>query len=840
LQASKQTFNLIAKITGFLAISTLLLAIIAMIIGDGLVLPWYSTPTYVKAPLFLEYFRINDQPFGLLADQVLVWQHFTTGNYTQPAWPDYLLFGAFFIGLVTISVTLTYLYRSWYLFCTGIMLLAIMQLNLSELGFLPDYIGYISLLVFGGSTYFFQSIKPKASLLLRTLSITVLYLATGVIIGFLAPIIMPISATIAFGLFTPLMLVVLVMLFVGGDTMSVLFNLATKSSEKGKNGLIHFMSIGLIYLTLVILLFLEQTGSIKLDVWVVNPYIVFIIGLVCGHLSLTAKLEIISTPLPSDLIKRWLYPSLAALSLSIITYAELTGNDSLTQVLEMCILATHLGGATVFFFYALINFTPQLLTDEKLPNFFAGFRAPLLTARVLQMVFIVGIFFYLDSQPFYQARAARYVALGALGESVDSDLLASQYYKQANFYDYYNFKANYALAKIALKEGNDAEVIDYLKLAVVREKETKATIALANYYSGNDQLFNKLLTLKKPQSPNYRLINNLGIAHFEFNHYDSSLMALDRSLELKTTEAAMGNKLALRYYTSSEALENVADMGIHVQINQQALANKMAFQPTINHQLSTDTLLYVEDLYYLYNHGLNRNNSEAAKLMQIYEYYLSNRRNIGQKDFLLMAYALQCYESGLVNKAIENMAELLIIDPRNKARHAFTLGLWAAQQQAYILADEYLDMAISGKYRMDEALSLKVAMTENTIPTPPREAFDMPTAKLNEAQLENYRNLAVQNAFDISLTLKVIETLKADGMGPSELYELLRQAITINPYSLKLVEAYAWQGIETGLAVQGRYALLALQGKVNEEELQSALTTFEQRLEAWRARPDQL
>ena len=187
MRASQLTFRIVSRTTDVLAIGTLLLAITALFLADELVLPWYSIPTYVKAPLFLEYFSVNGQPFGLIADQILVWQHYATGSYTYLAWPDYVVFATFFVALVVISVTLTYLHRSWYLFCAGLVLLAIMQLNLPELGLWPDYISYLSLIVFGAGTYYFQSIKTSASLALRTWVISGLYLILALAIGFLAP-----------------------------------------------------------------------------------------------------------------------------------------------------------------------------------------------------------------------------------------------------------------------------------------------------------------------------------------------------------------------------------------------------------------------------------------------------------------------------------------------------------------------------------------------------------------------------------------------------------------------------------------------------------------------------
>lgn len=835
--ATQLTFRITSKTLSFLALLATVLAVVAMVLGNDLALPWHSIPTYVKTPLFLEYFSIGDKTFGLEVDQVLAWQHFSTGDFNYLSWLDYLLFGGLILVLLSISVTLTYLTRSWYLFCTGLMLLILMQLNLGELGYLPDYINYVFFVLFIGLTYYFQSIKTEASLPLRLLSFILGYGLFALGLALLSPIITPVSATVAFGLFAPLILVALLLIFIGGDTMQVLFSIATKSSPSGKNGLFHFMSIGLIYIVLLLLLFLDKTGNISLDLWLFNPYVVLMASLLCGHLSMAAKLAVSESELPDPLISKWLYPAMALLSLVLISYAELSGNDSLSQAFQLSILGTQLAGAVVYYFYALINFTPNLLENEKVTNFFAGFRAPLLTARILHLLFITGVVFYLDTQPYYQARAGRYVALGALAESIDSEVLAEQYYKQATFYDYYNFRSNYSLARNANQAINEAEKIDFYKRATISEQNNKGTIALANYYSKRNQLFNKLLTLKESTVPDYRLTNNLGIAHFEFAHYDSSRMALERSLEQENTKEAQTNRLALGYYVPSMAPEETASIGSARElINLQALANKVGTNSYSSLLLAEDSALYQEELFVLHNLGLNRLHKDE-NILKAYQYYLASDKNVGLKDFLLLGQAIQAYDAGLVNLAFESMAELLVIDQVNRARNAFTMGLWAAQQQAYLLADEYLDMAISGRYRVEEAMALKEAIKQEAIPEPDRESIVSPASGLSKDQLDEFRLMAQKNAFDIRLTSQALSVLRSEGVEASEIYELLRKAITINPYNLDLMQTYAWQSIKAGLATQGRIGLETLRGKVSEADLNKALADFDQRLTDWRNRP---
>ena len=588
-----------------------------------------------------------------------------------------------------------------------------------------------------------------------------------------------------------------------------------------------------IYILLLVLLFLDEIGEISLDLWLINPSVVFIISLVCGYLSLDAKLQVSDEDMPAPLVKHWLYPALALLSLCLIGYTELSGNDSLGEAFRLSILGTQLAGAVIFYFYAFINFTPQLLSNEKVPNFFAGFRAPLLTARALMLIFTVGIYFYLGQEPYYQARAGRYIALGSLAESIESDLLADQYYQQANFYDYYNFKGNYSLARIARRTNKEAEQIDFYKRASLKDVQNKATIALANFYSDRDQLFNKLLVLKDARDPNHRLTNNLSIAHYEFAHYDSSQMALNRSLETKTSDASLVNQLALQYYVPSTENEENTEGTANQLINLQAIANKEGLNLATAIALSKDTSLLQKDLFALYNKGLNRQEN-SAELLDAFDYYLSNRRNTGMKDFLLLGHALQAYNLGQVNRAYQSLSELMVVDAGNRYRHAFTLGVWAAHQGAHQLAQEHLSYAMEGNYRTKDATALLEAIQNGEVPTLQRTALQKPSGKLSTADLEALKLEASKNAFDTALTLEAIAVLKAEGVSSAELYELLRASIVINPYNLELMTAYALQSVEAGLTSFGRNGLLSLGDYVPEAELNAALAQFEAYLLNWR------
>lgn len=827
-----------------LAIAGLGLYITGAIISDDWVLPWHTIPTHIKTPLFLEYFQVNGQSFGINLDQVVTWQHYQTGSeYEQLPWLNTILFYGLFLCLIVISVTLTYLSRFWYLLCTGFMLFILMQLKIEELGFFSEYIAYALLLVFGGTTYFFQNIKPHHSLFTRTISILLVYGVFAASIGQFSEVAAPVTIGISFGLYTPLLLVVLFMFFVGADNVYSLFTIATKNAPNGKNGLIHFMSIGLIYVLVLVLLFLNKIGEINLDLFLIDPYLILVLAMVSGYYCLAAKLDIVEEVLPVDLIKKWLYPALAGLSLILIGYAELSGNDSLSELLQMTILLTQLGGAAVFYIYAFINFAPSLLTDESVEGrFFRGQRAPLLTGRILHIIFIVGVFYYLDKQPYFQAKAARYNALATMSESLENDVLTREYYKQAQFYDFYGFKSNYALAMRSEKADNRLEVVKKLSNALKRDDQGKARVALANFYSDQNQLFSKLLALKEDNSGNERVSNNLGVAYYEFQHYDSASKAFNQAdLSSAVTEA---NLRALDYFSPDNEDETLAVTerkdDLRVLANIQAIANKLDLSIETNLTLARDTILVQEDLFFLYNQSLRPSNPNYEQVISAIDYYLSSPRNNDIRDFTLLGRAIQHYHHGNVNQAFKDLNQLTALYSNNRGQYTYIMGLWAAQQGASTDALQYLEDALAASFDPASVSLLKELIQSRTLPTIQhitdwdKSAVGRPGT---EERVSTMKELALANSFNTELTLKAIAALKQEGLSPQELYELLRQAVSINRYDLELTKAYAFQSIESGLTVFGRTALKTLTGIVEEDDLKKALNQFEEKAEDWRNRP---
>ena len=819
-----------------LALSVVLL-IIGLVVGSDWTLPWYISPTYVNAPLFIETFQAEGQSFGITLDQVLVWQHYQTGEMRYLGWPETILLVALLLTLLFIGVLITYLNRFWYLLSAGLGILLIIQLNLTELGFIPDFITIIAVVLFAATTYYFQNIRPDRPLGIRFVVLLLVFGLLTLALASFGKVVSPGYVTVSFGLFAPVLLSVLFLLFIGGDNVFALFRIATQNAPSGKNGLYHFLSISVVYLTMVILLFLDKIGEISMDLFLVNPSTLLLASTLSGYFALQHKLRSTEVEFPFPMLLQWAYPLMAGITLIMLFFGEITANNSLTDTLELGILLSHIAGGLVFIIYAFMNFTPRLMSGEKEEIlFFKGDRAPLLTARILYVILIVGGVFYLDSRPYYQAQAARFNTLGALARHTVGDVLAKQYYQQGVFFDYFNFKANYPLARIERRENNPGEVIEKYSSPLQGKYDEKARVALANFYSDANQLFSKQLTLVSAPEATTRLRNNLAIAEYELQRPDSALMLLATDLS-DDTPVTMANWLALQYYQEDrlEELPAITSTDRRVGINQQAMANRYGLQATGQIKLASDTFLLQDELFYLYNAGLNPNTEQSEALITTFDYYLANPRNNGLRDYLLLARALQAYKLGHVNDAFSNIQELRGLYPANENQYLSLLALWSAHHNAWVQAEEYLRQIT--QWSQKEALQQAIQRRQIPMAEPKAMDIDQLISSLPpKDQAEWIKANAGGNAFNVDQVLELLNALEGIGLGKATQYEYIRDALTINPYDVRLNLAFIEIAIEAGLGSFAATALENLRGKIPEEALGGLISAYETFTESWNER----
>ncbi|HEY9117769.1 MAG TPA: hypothetical protein VIN11_08080 [Roseivirga sp.] len=841
--------NTAFKILKYAAIVLASLALIwfgyAWIVGDELTLPWQVESTFKTRPFLIEYFQLNGKPFGVVADQIISWQKFRTGELEFLLWPHYTLLIGILFTLIFGTLAITYLDRFSYFIFAGLFIFGFIQLRLEELGVADPYLTYGLIIGFLGLSYYFQAIKKSVSILIRTMAIIAFYGLFILLINFLPNMDYPNLVTLSFGLIGPLLWVTLFIVFIAGDNIYSLFKLTTQGELKGKNGLIHFGVIGLIYIGLIVLLFLQKNEVTSFTLYLVEPQTILIFSMVSGYFCFDRKIETMAVGGDTFVLKHWLYPILCALTLLLLAYCKIMAIDSLENALEWVIVISHLAFGAAFFIYALINFIPDLLQNIPVwQSFFQGSRTPMLTVRLFSIIMVVGGFLYLENRPYYQAKSGQYTILASLAEYIGNDLLSDQYHKQANFLEFYNFRSNYALAQRAKTIQERADVPQRYAAILRGSENPKARVAFSNQYAEKDQVYRSLSALmnSKEKAYNEQVQNNLGSAHYEYQNYDSAFAYFNQSLG-GGAFVSEGNLAALNYDIAANVdfdttLNYEYENNIHLKLNRQALANAHGQFLPFSIELREDTLLTREQLFYLYNAALSLERSDFKAVESAIDFYQSSPKNDQYNTFLLTAKSFLYYNSGQVNKAFRTLEYVISSNLAAAGFPYYVKAIWAFDQGQPELTVESINNASKRGYResplnafMEELKTLDKYEEKANLESKLQSVL---SAKQSLSQ-EEYKNrlyeIATLNAFDVETTLKAISLLKIEGINSIEEYQLVLEALEVNQKSTVLMEAYIYLCAENGYSSFGETALDNLSELVSTKKLDEVVEKFEEILE---------
>lgn len=840
------TFNILKYLALALATLGLIWFGYAWFVGDELTLPWQVESTFKTRPILLEYFQMNGKPGGVVVDQIISWQKFRTGELLYLAWPEKLLFAAIVAVLIFGTLAITYLNRFGYFVFSGIIIFCFIQLRLEELGVADPYLTYGLIGTFLLITYYFQAINKSVSILVRLLAILALYGTIGFLINYLPNMDHPNLVVLSFGILGPLLWITLFIIFIAGDNIYSLFKLTTQGEGKGKNALIHFGVIGLIYVLLTVLLFLEKKGDIILDLLLIEPETILLASMISGYFAFDQKIKTFNIGGDTFVLKVWLYPVLCALTMGVIAYAKITANSALENSLQWVILISHLAFGAAFFVYALINFIPALLQNIQVWHiFFEGPRTAMLTVRLFCIILIVGGFLYLENRPYRMAKSGQYTMLASLAEYIDNDLLADQYHRQANFFEFYNFRSNYALAEKAKTVKEKQEIPERLAAILRGGKNPKGRVAYSNYFADKNDLYRTLSSLMySPESEyNDQVQNNLGMAHYEYQNYDSAYQYFAESLGggafvSESNLAALNYDMAAQVNFDTTINYEYQD-NIHLKLNRQALANAQGHSLPFSIELRNDTLLTREQLFYIYNAALSKYREDYQGVEKAIEYYRSNLKNAQYNTFLLTAQSFLYYNSGQVNRAFASLESVIGSNLAAAGFPYYVKAIWAFDQGQAELAVESVNNA--RKRGNNEAPLLSFMEGLKTLETFNQKAdiseqlrnLENQKSQLSESDyLEALRALAQTNAFDVQTTLRAIDLASDLGLNKADKYEILRSSVEINDQSVELWKAYIFSCAENNFSAFGETALEKLSSMVSAEDWANVNAEFERILDS--------
>jgi Flp pilus assembly protein TadD len=477
----------------------------------------------------------------------------------------------------------------------------------------------------------------------------------------------------------------------------------------GKNSLLNFLFLAGLYLFSILLLYLKITRQIESDFWYVSPFVLYAISTILGIGSFAKRTE---DRLPFREIGAWLYAGLGLVATAAMAFALFTYNNSLIEVFEDAIVYSQLAIGTIFVGYIGLNFWP-LFRQGK-----AVYKVIYKPMRILQaqawLIGGMGVVALLSLNRFFsidQARAGYDNSLGDLHLATGEYALANQYYQLALDLDYQNHKSGFALASLALRQGDRTTAGAYFQQALQKDPSPQAYAGLGQALLDENLFFDAIFNLRKGIQTfpkNGELQNNLGYLYTQTTIADSAYYYFELARQnARNNEVPETNLLTFwgKALTFANAKNPTSSLGLtkadFKETNLLASkvsslsheANRLAVAQLtgekteaiqVNTGLPKDSALSVNNFAYLYNYGQYTRDSSLATLFR----KLVNTGNNGNfYHELQLAQAYSEYQRDKI-AAFDILASQTVADTSQKVALARqTLQYWLLKENQRSFAE---------------------------------------------------------------------------------------------------------------------------------------------------------
>ncbi len=740
---------------------------------------------------------------------------------------DQIMLGLMWLGLCITLAASTYLNR--YMFFTVLVLfvLFINRLNLFEVGlfgFDTKMVTLIPFVLFAAPLLIFHEYQKKTHFLIR---VSLLVFASLVILFGVEDYPLFTDHIIAHSVFG-FSICGLLFLFLISEEIVFGILYMTSSGKGGKNNHIHFSILGLVYLGNLILYYLNKSGLFENSLHFFNPFILLFISGVVSLWSIRFKVDKL-TKYASSTIFYLIFLGLGITTMFFLSFHMTRGNDGIYEAFHYYILYFHIGFGVLFFLYVIANFIDPLIRGFDIHKIVYKERNfPYATARLGGLVAILAFYFLSSQESYNLLRSGYFNYLAVLSKTEGNELLAREYTLQASFLGYNTHYANYSLGINEREKENEFAAKTYFLNASQR---FPSPYALINYGNLDEQInINKVQAnyeeaLRKKSSGEIK--NNLGLLHLRKNNFEEALNVFEESSPSNSwNDAPLLNKWnilkRMEVIDSTTIISDYGNGNFGVKSNiltTQIDSTNLEFDPV---DLRDSKILhrqgYLLNSAYLFNHD----SIEAILRREI-----SNSTDATTNDRLRKALAVHLYKKGDVNEAF------MMLDYLQAHAHEFykgeylsAMGKFALDQKAYLLALNFFDRALEVKHnhsifgklealaqldRFDEIpnfllsflkrnpefteqANILLTNLESFSPSPPRVRTIPALDSLSE---KNLISLGRKNAFHEQQVVEVVNELKKREASGG--YEILVDAIEINPYSRQLLETYAFTALDWNL-----------------------------------------
>ncbi|QRR02858.1 tetratricopeptide repeat protein [Dyadobacter sandarakinus] len=747
-------------------------------------------------------------------------------------------------GISLILAALTTLSRFWYLAGMILLILFLAFCRLEILHVFGDQTKsffLLTVILYGGISYYFHAFRTDLGISTRILSILGISAIVAALVTFGSSAAMPAFAAANYSYPVWMMLTALFLLISSTEIIAAWVWLSTAGAQrKGKGGLVNFIVISVLYLLVLLLVFLKNTRKIDWDVTLVSPVVLALLSGILGIWGFRKRADSTGGTMPFRSAGFWLYTGLFLIALSFSAFAAAAANDPVLEVLEDVVVQGQLAMGILFLFYILVNFYQlfqQGLAVHKV--LYKPLRFGLTQTRLFGFAGVVILFSVQRLLPVNQSIAGYFNGLGDLHAATGEYTLAEQYYKLALQQEFQNHKSNYALASLAMRQGDNNAAAYYFRQSLLKNPSAQAYAGLGNILMSEKLFFDAVHSLQEgvgrfPESG--ELLNNLGMLYARTNVADSAYFYLEKA-ENNTarSEVPATNLLAILAKSAGPELLDSLTSGeksyeyLSWQANWLAARNlKQQFSKTAykSEALPEDSLLNVSSFAYLVNYAGNqaRQDSTPAALLR----KLPAKNPMLGTDLLLASIYPEFY-SGNKLKALETLASWAAEDDEKSALYKKVLGHWFLQLGLYAQsieafsgvegAEGTIGVAIANALQgnREVAVVLLDKLQENAPDTAIEQLKNtlfsgakpkLPTDSLLAAAVRAPSRATIENAvranpFDPQVITSASEFYRKQKQ-TSRAYRLVVDALRFNEYAPEIWAQYALLSLEQGLLSQAK------------------------------------
>ncbi len=701
-------------------------------------------------------------PLHVKVNAYLVSEQYGVGNMQLPLWGSGVYFGVLALAMAFFWALISTFKRIPYFIGVTLGMLWLATLNLDLLGIFAETgrtLLFIGLAVLGITSYLFQAFWPRFSLFKRFGVFALLILALGSALLYFSPLPAPLTMyhVVQYGTLGSFIASFLFIILVAYENLHGLLWFNTQAQQPQRRfGLLQFVVISFLYLGNLLLLFLNQTGTISLDFAGIDALLVFLVSVVTGFWGLKQRQPQYGRFFRFDTEMLPLYLVLALLTFLNLGYAFLMANDPMVQAYRGAIVITHLAYGASFFIYLLVNFGP--LIKQKLRVYKVVYdprRLPYFMVYVGGTIILMLLLSVSNFSVYVLSQAGRYNYLGDLYlQTEDKPLLAEQYYLEGQAAAFSNQRSSLSLTDMYHRANLRTQEMFHLRELLARKSSPDVYLRLANLFTPGSDLFEHLNVLQegiKKYPDDAPLLNNLGLLYSTTTFKDSAAYYLDAALlHSNEPEVIQANQLAFlaRHSFTQQAQEfAVKYQGEYgpLQTNRWAIALMNGAADSAAHSLIAplpDSVLTTQTFAHFNNVHLQRSSRpDSAALLQVEKLLRQEQNEVFAQDLTLVK-AFELKRLGQPTFAKEALEHLAVNNPKTAGYYYDILGQWMLQNKLHSAAANYFARAADLGYQ-DAKLHSAVALA---LTGKPSEAAQIALEAANATAKPSVRKAATRLA----------------------------------------------------------------------------------------------